>query len=81
MPIGLANTARYKALHRLFGSDTSFAKAANFALVRPHNTLATKASLRHTHVVLDKGSCDKFLDYNNVRQLESKDPFFFNRAW
>lgn len=72
--------ARYKNLNRLFLSDTSFLKAANFASVRPHTTLAAKASLKHTHVVLDKASCDKFLTYNNLITQRVHDPLALNRA-
>lgn len=79
--IGASYTARYKNLHRLFLSDGSFTKAANFSLIRPHNTLVGKASLRHNHVVLDKTACDKFLAHNYHQSPTGSDVFGLNRAW
>jgi hypothetical protein len=76
---GVTFVPRYRALHRLFLSDNAFLKAANFSLMRPHNTLAGKATGRHAQVVLDNKSCDKFLIYNNYKQQSPSTPFSLDK--
>lgn len=77
---GLTYAPRYRALHRLFLSDTTFLKAANFSLIRPHNTLSGKATLKHAQVVLDGPSCHKFLSHNNLTPTSPQDPFQLTKA-
>jgi hypothetical protein len=75
--LGTTYVPRYRSLHTLFNSENTFLKTANFSLTRPHNFLSSKATGRHSHVVLDKNACDKLLTYNGYQGPKSTNPFLF----
>lgn len=63
-------SARFKKLHGLHRTDTSFFTATNYSFNRQHNLVSTKALGGSVKPFLDNTSFKKFLELNSLKQFD-----------
>jgi hypothetical protein len=72
--------ARFKKLHELYKTDTSFLASTNYSFSRQHNILNTKALGGALKTGLDNNSFKKFLEFNNLQQLDKVSTSNFDKS-
>jgi hypothetical protein len=72
-------SARFKKLHGLHRTDTSFFAATNYSFTRQHNLVSTKALGGSVKPFLDNTSFKKFLELNNFKQFDRMSTNNFNK--
>ena len=65
-----STSSRFKKLHDLYKTDNSFLSSTNYSFLRQHNLLNTKALGGALKTGLDNSSFKKFLEFNNLQQLD-----------